>query len=158
MITKPLPRHDVCQTGQMAEMREWHSTVLEAHSVYEGHGLCFMTFDEEHYRIALLQPPVELERRNAASCGMHHTAYTFEHLDAPLTRYSNLEAKGIEPVAPVQHGVTTSLYYPDGNFIESQVDNFSTPEETTGDMEGAEYGHEPVAAVGGRPQHFGRVR
>ena len=45
--------------------------------------------------------------------------------------------------------MTTSIYYqdPDGNFVELQVDNFQTPEETTGYMEGAEYDHEPVAAV-----------
>lgn len=146
MNTKPYLAHVVFQTGQMAEMREWYSTVLEAHTVYEGHGLCFMTFDEEHHRIALLQPPVALEKRNPASCGMHHSAYTFEHLDALLARYSDLKEKGIEPVAPVQHGVTTSLYYqdPDGNFVELQVDNFPTPEETTGYMEGAEYDHDPV--------------
>ena len=32
---------------------------------------------------------------------------------------------------PIQHGVTTSLYYedPDGNFAEMQIDNFATPGE-----------------------------
>jgi len=47
---------------------------------------------------------------------------------------------------PIQHGVTTSLYYrdPDGNFVEMQVDNFATPDESTAYMEGAEYDADPV--------------
>lgn len=146
MNTKPYLAHVVFQTRQLAAMRNWYSTVLEAITVYEGHGLCFMTFDDEHHRIALVQPPGQLEKRNPAACGMHHTAYTFEHLDALLARYTDLKDKGIDPVAPVQHGVTTSLYYqdPDGNYVELQVDNFATPDEATSYMEGPEYDDDAV--------------
>lgn len=146
MSSRPYLAHVVFQTGRLEEMRDWYATVLGAHTVHQGHGLCFMTFDDEHHRIALIQPPEPPEPRSPTASGMHHTAYTFDHLDSLLARYTELRDRGIAPAAPVQHGVTTSLYYqdPDGNFVELQVDNFGTPEETTAYMEGPEYDGDPV--------------
>jgi catechol 2,3-dioxygenase-like lactoylglutathione lyase family enzyme len=144
MTATPKFAHVVLQTSRLEEMRDWYCKVLDAHVVFEGHGLCFITFDEEHHRIAFLGAPVE--PRNPASAGMHHTAYTFSTLSDLLDRHAALKDDGIEPKAPIQHGVTTSLYYqdPDGNFVELQIDNFSTPDEATAYMKGDEYGSNPV--------------
>jgi len=138
--------HVVLQTSQLPAMRDWYCTVLGAHVVYEGHGLCFITFDEEHHRVAFMQAPTQLEPRNPGAVGMHHTAYTFATLEDLLARYRVLKGEGIEPKAPIQHGVTTSLYYqdPDGNFVELQIDNFATPDEATRYMHGSEYANNPV--------------
>lgn len=146
MTSTPKFAHVVLQTSRFDEMRDWYCTILDAHVVYEGHGLCFITFDEEHHRVALLGAPVELAPRNPGAAGMHHTAYTFDTLQDLLDRYDRLKAEGIEPKVPIQHGVTTSLYYqdPDGNFVELQIDNFATPEEATEYMHGPEYGNNPV--------------
>ena len=67
-------------------------------------------------------------------------------LDSLLDRYSTLKEAGISPAVPIQHGVTTSLYYrdPDGNFVEMQVDNFDTVEAATAYMEGPEFDADPV--------------
>ncbi len=51
--------HIVLQTGQPAAMRDRYCTVLDAHLVHAGHGLTFLTFDDEHHRIALLELPVD---------------------------------------------------------------------------------------------------
>src|SRR5258708_12927142 len=125
--------HVVLQTSKLEEMRDWYCAVLKGHVVYEGHGLSFVTFDDEHHRIAFMSPPVPLEARSPAAAGMHHVAYTFAKLDDLLDRCTDLKAQGIEPLAPVQHGVTTSIYYrdPDGNFVEMQVHNFPAPDEAT---------------------------
>jgi catechol-2,3-dioxygenase len=146
MTSTPKFAHVVLQTSRLDEMRNWYCTVLDGHVVFEGHGLSFVTFDEEHHRIAFLAPPVQLHDKSPAAAGMHHTAYTFASLDDLLDRYAELKEKGIEPHVPIQHGVTTSLYYrdPDGNFVELQVDNFSTPEDATAYMNGAEYEQDPV--------------
>jgi catechol-2,3-dioxygenase len=144
MSAKPKFAHVVLQTPRFDEMRDWYCTVLDAHVVYEGHGLGFITFDDEHHRIALMAAP--LAPRNPGAAGMHHTAYTYANLDDLLTRYEMLKARGIEPKVPIQHGVTTSLYYqdPDGNFVELQIDNFATPDEATEYMRGPEYSANPV--------------
>jgi catechol-2,3-dioxygenase len=147
MASRPRLVHIVLQTAQVDAMRDWYCTVLKAHVVYAGHGLTFVTHDDEHHRIALLQLPAEVaQRKSPAAAGMHHSAWTFDSLDDLLDRYQELKGKGIEPAVPIQHGVTTSLYYrdPDGNFVEIQIDNFATPEEATGYMEGPEYDSDAV--------------
>jgi catechol-2,3-dioxygenase len=134
------------QTNRLEEMRDFYCEVLQGHLVYEGHGLSFMTFDDEHHRVAFMKPPFELEEKSSAAAGMHHVAYTFDHLDQLLERYTALKGKGIEPLVPIQHGVTTSIYYrdPDGNFIELQIDNFRSNEESTDYMNGPEFEQDPV--------------
>jgi catechol-2,3-dioxygenase len=147
MPAPPKFAHVVLQTPRFELMRDWYCQVLYAHVVYQGHGLCFMTFDDEHHRIALMAAPVE--PRNPGTAGMHHTAYTFPSLDDLLTRYEELKERGIEPKVPIQHGVTTSLYYqdPDGNFVELQIDNFANPDEATAYMRGPEYSANPVGVL-----------
>jgi catechol 2,3-dioxygenase-like lactoylglutathione lyase family enzyme len=158
-MATPKFAHVVLQTSRLDEMRTWYCTLLDGHVVFEGHGLSFVTFDEEHHRIAFLSPPVPLADKSPAAAGMHHVAYTFDSLDDLLDRYSELKAAGIEPRAPVQHGVTTSLYYrdPDGNHVELQVDNFATPAEATGYMEGPEYAADPIG-VGFEPEKMRAAR
>ena len=120
MSVVPKLAHIVLMTGQLPALREWYCTVLGAHVVFENPGLCFLTFDEEHHRLALVSPPVPVTARTPLTAGMHHSAYTFPSLADLLDRYAELKALGIEPLTPIQHGVTTSLYYrdPDGNLVE----------------------------------------
>jgi catechol 2,3-dioxygenase-like lactoylglutathione lyase family enzyme len=148
-MATPKFAHVVLQTPQLPVMRDWYCALLDGHVVFEKGPLSFVTFDDEHHRIAFLQPPVPLDPKTPTSTGMHHVAYTFESLDDLLDRYTELKARGIEPRIPVQHGVTTSLYYrdPDGNHVELQVDNFATPDEATGYMEGPEYEANPVGVA-----------
>ncbi|RYF53306.1 MAG: biphenyl 2,3-dioxygenase, partial [Comamonadaceae bacterium] len=67
-------------------------------------------------------------------------------LDDLLDRYQELAAVGIRPATPIQHGVTTSLYYrdPDCNFVELQIDNFATSAEATAYMQGPDYAADGV--------------
>ena len=159
MSSTPKFAHVVFQTSRLQAMRDWYCTVLEAHVVHEGGDLCFITFDDEHHRIAFISPPTQLQARSPAAAGMHHVAYTFASLDDLLQRFTALEAKGISPKAPIQHGVTTSLYYqdPDGNYVEMQVDNFATPREATAYMQGPEYTADNVG-VGFNPQLMREAR
>lgn len=144
-ITTPTFAHVVFQTGQLEQMQDFYCNLLDAHVVFAGQGLSFLTFDDEHHRIALVNMP-GLVRKPANAAYVNHVAYTYPSLDALLAKFVDLEAKGIVPWQPVQHGVTTSLYYedPDGNHIEMQVDNFAEPEQATAYMEGEEYGNDPI--------------
>jgi len=146
MAAKPKFAHVVYQTGQPSAMRDWYCSVLGAHVVYENDALTFITFDEEHHRIALLHLPVAYERKLPTTAAMHHTAYTFAHLDDLLERYERLRDEGIRPAVCIAHGVTSSMYYrdPDGNFVELQIDAFADPAAATAYMRGAEYGADAV--------------
>jgi catechol-2,3-dioxygenase len=117
----PKSAHVALRTSHLEQMRDGYCQVLDAHVVYEGHGLCFTTFDDAHHRVALWGAPVQLEPRNPGAAGMHHTADTSSALTDLLARCEELKERGIEPKVPIQHGVTTSLYHqdPDGKFRSS---------------------------------------
>lgn len=141
MSAKPTFAHIVFQTSQPEEMIRWYCTVLDAHVVYEDNGLGFITFDDEHHRVAFLKAPVPLDRKTPTTASMHHAAYTFANIDDLLERYVNLRSSDIHPAVCIAHGVTTSMYYrdPDGNMVELQIDSFAEPAQATAYMKGPEF-------------------
>ncbi|MFH8802111.1 VOC family protein [Streptomyces sp. NPDC017936] len=146
MSATPKFAHVVFQTSNPDGMRDWYCAVLDGHVVFQNEGLCFITYDEEHHRVALLTPPVALDRKTPTTAAAHHVAYTFDHLDDLLARYELLRDKGITPAVCIAHGVTTSMYYqdPDGSFVEMQIDVFTDPDEATAYMRGPEYSADAV--------------
>ncbi|MFG3102269.1 VOC family protein [Streptomyces sp. NPDC048182] len=146
MSASPKFAHVVFQTARPQEMRDWYCTVLDGHVVYQDEALSFITFDEEHHRVALIHPPVPLRRRTPDIAAMHHVAYTFDSLDDLLTRYVLLRDRDVLPAVCIAHGVTTSMYYrdPDGNMVEMQIDRFAEPDDATAYMKGAEYAADSV--------------
>ena len=146
MSTKPKFAHVVYQTAQPGPMRDWYCAVLDGHVVYEDETLTFITYDDEHHRVALLHPPIPMVARTEATAAAHHTAYTFASLDDLLARYEKLRGAGLRPAVCISHGVTTSMYYkdPDGNFVELQIDVFEDPDDATAYMHGAEYAADSV--------------
>ncbi|MFF7334994.1 VOC family protein [Streptomyces sp. NPDC008150] len=141
MPASPKFAHVVFQTGQPQPMRDWYCTVLDGHVVHSDEALSFITFDEEHHRVALIHPPAPLRPKTPDTAAMHHVAYTFDNLDDLLDRYVRLRDQGVLPAVCIAHGVTTSLYYrdPDGNMVEMQIDRFEEPDDATAYMKGAEY-------------------
>ena len=122
--------HAVLKTSQLPQMKDWYCTVLNAHVQFENPMIAFLTYDEEHHRIALIGLP-GLERSSMRTTGLHHLAYTYASLGDLLDTYERLKRHGIAPVFCVNHGPTTSMYYadPDGNQVELQIDNFPNLEE-----------------------------
>ncbi len=146
MPATPKFAHNVFQTSQPSEMIDWYCAVLGAHVVYEDDGLGFITFDDEHHRVAFIKAPVPLERKTPATASMHHAAYTFANLDDLLERYERLRDQGIRPAVCIAHGITSSMYYwdPDANMVELQIDRFADPADATAYMNGPEYAGDSV--------------
>src|SRR5262245_51698409 len=119
--------HAVFRTGRFEEMKRWYETVLGAHVVHGNAMIAFLTYDDEHHRIALVSTPGAPPRPEGAA-GLEHIAYTYATLGDLLATYERLKATGITPYWTINHGPTTSMYYrdPDGNQVELQVDNFPT--------------------------------
>ena len=122
--------HFVRKTSRFGEMVEWYQKVLEAEIVYSNEMLAFLTYDGEHHRVAIVAIPGLVDPPPNAS-GTDHVAFTYASLEDLLHTYKRLKSEGIEPFWAINHGPTTSLYYkdPDGNSIETQIDNFATLEE-----------------------------
>ena len=146
MSASPKFAHVVFQTGQPNQMRDWYCAALDGHVVYQDQALCFIAYDDEHHRVALMTLPGDSRRKHPTTACAHHVAYTFEDLDELLHRYVLLRDQGTIPVVCIAHGVTTSMYYqdPDGNFVEMQIDNFATPADATNYMHGPEYAGDSV--------------
>ncbi|KAH6955739.1 Glyoxalase/Bleomycin resistance protein/Dihydroxybiphenyl dioxygenase [Ilyonectria sp. MPI-CAGE-AT-0026] len=137
--------HVVLRTNKLQEMVEFYKTFLGAQAIYENNMLCFMTYDEEHHRLAILEVP-ETQNKIPTSCGLEHIAFSFDTLSELLQAYRQRRDCGIKPVWPVNHGPTTSIYYrdPDGNMIETQVDNFDTPDDATDFMRSKFFSENPI--------------
>ena len=128
-ITPKKFSHTVIRTTRLKEMVEWYQTVLNAEIVREFPHAVFLTYDEEHHRLAFVSLPGLVERPKL-SAGHDHLAYTYESLGDLVATYERLKAAGIMPSVPVAHGLTTSLYYrdPDGGGVELTVDNLAPAE------------------------------
>jgi catechol-2,3-dioxygenase len=118
------------RSNDLDAMREWYTTVLGAETMFANERIVFLTYDDEHHRIAFvrrdgLKPPVE------GTVGLDHIAYAYDSLADLVGAYERLKAAGITPRRTVNHGPTTSMYYddPDGNGVELQVDNFRSVDE-----------------------------
>jgi catechol-2,3-dioxygenase len=122
--------HAVFKTARFENMQRWWCTVLEARVVFGNPFIAFLTYDDEHHRIALVNDPT-LTAREERGAGLEHLAYTYASLGDLLATYERLKASGITPYWCINHGPTTSMYYrdPNGNQVELQVDNFPTVED-----------------------------
>lgn len=137
--------HCVLRTNNFDKMREFYKVFLGAHAVFENDTLSFMTYDEEHHRIALINMP-DIENKHRQSSGLEHIAFTFDSLHDLVLAYLQRKENGILPFWPINHGLTTSVYYkdPDGNILETQVDNFATEEESMAFMHSEAYRINPI--------------
>ena len=140
--------HFVRKTARFQEMVEWYQLVLEAEVVFSNEMLAFLTYDGEHHRVAIIAIPGLVDPPPNAT-GTDHIAFTYASLDDLLHTYKRLKADGIEPFWAINHGPTTSLYYkdPDGNSIETQIDNFATPEEVDEWFRGGNFEENPIGVV-----------
>lgn len=104
--------HVVLQTAQYEPMVAFYKAFLGAHATYENESLSFLTYDEEHHRVAILHVP-STKPKEPTSAGMAHMAFAFNTLEDLLQAYIQRKARGILPIWAVNHGPTTSIYYQD---------------------------------------------
>jgi catechol-2,3-dioxygenase len=140
--------HFVLKTSRSDEMVEWYKNVLEAETVYTNGMLTFLTYDEEHHRVAIIAIPGLVDPPPNAT-GMDHIAFTYSNLDDLLDTYKRLKKDGSEPFWAINHGPTLSLYYkdPDGNRVETQIDTLPTLEETAEWFQSGVFDENPIGVV-----------
>ena len=122
--------HAVFKTSRYRVMVDWYLNLLNAHVVFGSESLTFMTYDDEHHRIAIINMP-GLQDQSPLTSGLEHISYTYGSLGDLLANYERLNLAGVVPYWCINHGPTTSLYYrdPDGNQVETQFDNFNSVKE-----------------------------
>lgn len=137
--------HVVFRTANICAMVDYWSTFLGAERVFENEFIAFLRFDDEHHRVAIINEEGTLPHV-PNSAGLHHVAFTYGSLQALLQAFQLREKLGIQPTWCVNHGPTTSIYYkdPDGNSIETQVDNYDTVEEANAFMTSKQFKENPI--------------
>ena len=140
---KPAPSklsHVVLNTARFEEMKAFYATVLCAKPAYENEMIHFMTYDDEHHRLGLINKP-GLADTDKNRAGLEHIAFTYPTLELLLAAYVHNKDQGIVPFWPIIHGPTVSLYYhdPDGNKIEFQYDVFPDQAGVDAFMESGAY-------------------
>lgn len=115
--------HIVLRTNQPQQLINWYREVLQAEVVLANDMVSFLTYDDEHHRIAIAKLPGLVERPPMA-VGVEHVAFTYGAPEDLFRTYERLRARGIKPYWTVNHGPTLSFYYqdPDQNQIELQID------------------------------------
>lgn len=145
--------HIVYKTGRMPEMIDWYVKVLKCQVQHASNEFAFLSYDEEHHRIAFVALPASeavpteeiVPTINRPGFGVHHVAYTWPTVQDLLEKYKMLKAAGILPLVQIRHGLTLSMYYgdPDGNSLEFQVDVLDV-DEANEFMRGEAFAINPV--------------
>jgi catechol 2,3-dioxygenase-like lactoylglutathione lyase family enzyme len=133
-------------------MADWYTLVLDGTVVFADERICFITYDDEHHRVAFIKVPRPLRipgvvwKINRKFWGFDHVAFTHDRLETLVATHRRLADAGIEPVWCINHGPTTSMYYedPDGNRVELQVDNFASNQELMDWLSGGEFEKNPI--------------
>jgi catechol-2,3-dioxygenase len=145
-VTSPATlAHVVLRTANFKPMVDFYTKFLGGSITYGNDFIAFITYDEEHHRIAILNVPGTGPKQSKSS-GLEHIAFTFPTLHALLLAYRQRKQVGIDPVWTVNHGPTTSIYYkdPDRNMLETQVDNFDTVEAANVFMSSPQFAENPI--------------
>ena len=129
-VTPSFFAHAVLKTSRFEEMVKYWKTLLNADIAHQDAMFCFMTYDDEHHRLAIVSVP-GLKDNQGQTAGLDHLAYTYASMDDLISTYERLKVAGIEPGWCINHGPTLSLYYtdPDGSRAELQIDLFSNSDQ-----------------------------
>ena len=105
-IAPSLFAHFVLRSSNLPAMVDWYSTVLNMHVVKRNDFICFLTYDDEHHRLAIVNIP-DLHKPDQRSWGLAHVAYTFRNVGELLSTYRRLKKAGIEGLT--RHDLRRSL-------------------------------------------------
>lgn len=140
--------HFVLRSSNIEPMIDWYSAVLNMHVVQKTDYICFLTYDDEHHRLGIVNL-AGLKAPDAKTLGLAHVAYTYADIGTLLSTYRRVKALGIEPSRCIHHGPTVSIYYrdPDGNGVELQVDRYDTKAQTAAYFQTDAFRKNPIGVV-----------
>jgi len=140
-------------------MVRWYVDFTGGNLAYFSPTIAMIRYDDEHHRIGIVprKEAVPRPKDGRPIVGLGHVAFAYQDLDALATSYEQKKKAGFQPVWSINHGPTTSIYWrdPDGNDVETQVDNFDTVAETMAFMESPEFTENPIG-VDFDPEDFVR--
>src|SRR5262245_22740294 len=96
--------HVVFRTADLSRLVDWYCTVLGAHVAMRNDYIAFLTYDDEHHRVAIVQDPRITETKPAFDHpGVEHISYTYASLGDLVATYERLRDLGMTPYWTVDH-------------------------------------------------------
>ena len=140
--------HIVLKSANFDAVIAWYATVLQARVAFRNNFIAFLTYDDEHHRVAVINSPGS-PAPDPAAAGVHHIAFTYASLGELLSTYRRLKATGIEPARCINHGPTIAMYYrdPDSLRVELQIDVFATMDEAHAYLTGPDFAANPIGVI-----------
>ena len=137
--------HAAIKTSRFDEMINWYLTVLNAEVMFQSPMVCFLTYDGEHHRIALINFPY-LKDPTIDTAGVDHCSFTYNNIDELMGTYYRLKEEGITPFWTILHGPTLSMYFknPDGGNVELQIDVFDSLNQLMEWFKSGTYDENPI--------------
>jgi len=156
--------HIVYRTYRFQQMLDWYTKVFDAKVQYQSPVIAFVTYDDEHHRVALLNMGIVIGESDARAPrgqpGMDHVAYGYRSLSELLDKYLELKAVGVLPYWCIHHGITVSIYYadPDGNQMEFQADSYVSNDDANAFMYGPNFELNPIGVEFEPEEMLARLR
>src|SRR4029453_12943358 len=87
--------HVVYRTRKFEQMIEWYRDVFDCRVQYQNPVLAFLTYDDEHHRVALVNlsvvKPQADEAEGRGVIGVDHVAYTYGSVEDLVENYAQLK-------------------------------------------------------------------
>ncbi len=141
--------HYVLRTNQLDVLVNWYCQLLDAKVTFSNDKIAFITYDDEHHRVAFVALEPYAPKPESVQVGFYHAGFAFDSLSELLDNYVRLKALDLLPYRCINHGPTVSFYYrdPDGNDVEMQVDSFPDKEVTTAWMHSEAFRKNPIGIL-----------
>ena len=91
--------HYVIRAKKFQEMLAWYRKVFHLKTSFEAPVIAFLTYDEEHHRIAFLNTE-HLPAPDTMRTGIDHVAFTYRNIGDLLGNFERLAKDGPEPELP----------------------------------------------------------
>ena len=155
--------HVSFKTMNYDRMVDFYEKLFGCKPMYKSKEITFMTFDEEHHRIAIANtkpvfdnlgfiPRLVMKFKNWINravptlVGLDHISYRLNPIDQWFDFYFRAKKQGLEPYWTINHGWISGIYYrdPDGNLVEIFYEHWRNDEEFIEEVAKKGFPEEPV--------------
>ena len=140
--------HIAFKTTNYEAMVSFYKNLFGCEPLYQSDQMSFLTYDNEHHRIAIantseilkdlnliermiMKFKLFLNKKIPSIQGLDHVSYRINPIEKWFDFYFSAKERGLKPLWTINHGWISGIYYedPDGNLVEIFFEHFRSAEE-----------------------------
>lgn len=140
--------HIAFKTTNYEAMVCFYKNLFGCEPLYQSDQMSFLTYDNEHHRIAIantseilndlnliermiMKFKLFLNKKIPSIQGLDHVSYRINPIEKWFDFYFSAKERGLKPLWTINHGWISGIYYedPDGNLVEIFFEHFRSAEE-----------------------------